>query len=72
MIDNGRRAHLVIPGVFDGMAGVQGNKAAFAPNRGGGSPRHVRTGTLDGKPALLNTTKDEFGPFWTTQFQVFE
>jgi hypothetical protein len=70
MINNGRRAHLVIAGVFDGMAGVQGNAVAFAPNRAGGSPGRVKGGILDGEPVLLSTTKDEFGPFWTSHFRV--
>lgn len=71
MINNGRRAHLVIAGVFDGMAGVQGSVVAFAPNRAGGNPGRVKGGVLDGVPVMLDSRKDEDGPFWTAHFRVF-
>lgn len=72
MIDNGTRKHLVIEGVFDGMAGVQGNRLAFRPNCAGKSPRDVRGAILDGEPVrLLSATKDEIGPFWTARFGAF-
>ncbi|WP_066723564.1 hypothetical protein [Sphingomonas pituitosa] len=71
-IDNGYRARLEIAGVFDGIAGVQGNKASFAPNRSTARPESVKGGLLDGKPVLLTTAKDETGPLYTTRFQVIE
>lgn len=69
-IDNGRRARLVVPGVFDGDAGVVGNRATFVPNRYGDRPNTVRGGLLDGAPVLLAITKDENGPFWTARYEV--
>lgn len=69
MIRNGRRARLIIDGVFDGIAGVQGDRIAFAPNRIGTHPARARGGLLDGKPVLLTVTKDASGPFWTARFE---
>lgn len=69
MIDNGYRGHLIIPGVFDGEAGVQGRKVSFKPNRFEKRPHLVRVGALDGKGVILDTTKDEIGPFWTSRFE---
>jgi len=71
-IDNGYRARLEIAGVFEGIAGVQGNRASFAPNRSTARPESVKGGLLDGKPVLLTTTKDETGPLYTARFQVIE
>jgi len=70
VIDNGRQAHLVIAGVFDGTAGVQGNKLSFLPNLAGSQPGQVRGGLLDGQAIRLSTTKDATGPFWTSRFEV--
>lgn len=69
MIDNGKRLPLIIDGVFDGMAGVQGDKLAFLPNRAGKRPNAVKGGILDGKPVLFAATKDAVGPFWTARFK---
>jgi hypothetical protein len=70
MIDNGERLRLVIDGVFDGMAGVQGNQLAFMPNRGKKRPHEAKGAILDGKPIFLRTmTKDTVGPFWTARFE---
>jgi hypothetical protein len=71
-IDNGRRGRLVISGVFEGMAGVQGNNLSFLPNRRGSRPEAVRGATLDGKPIRLASIKDQVGPFWTARFEVIE
>jgi hypothetical protein len=70
MIDNGSRVRLVIAGVFDGIAGRQGNKLAFLPNRAGSRPSAVKGGIMDGVPVRLVTTKDAEGPFWTSRFEV--
>lgn len=72
MINNGERKHLIIAGVFDGQAGVQGDKLAFLPNRTGTNPGSVRGGLLNGEPVLLSATKDPVGPFWTARFKVIE
>ena len=69
MINNGKRAHLVIDGVFDGEAGVQGNQLAFVPNRSGRLPGTAKGGLLDGEPILLSTRKDPNGPFWLATFE---
>lgn len=71
-IENGRRAHLEIAGVFDGTAGVQGARASFLPNRSTARPESVKGGMLDGVPVRLVTTKDESGPFYTARFEVIE
>jgi hypothetical protein len=72
IIKNGRRARFIIDGVFDGMAGVQGNQVAFAPNRAGGSALAAKGALLDGEPVLISVTKDDGGPFFTAQFRSFE
>lgn len=69
IIDNGRRAKLVIAGVIDGMCGVQGNEISFIPNRPGSKPESVKGGMLDGKPVLLRTSKAESGPFYIASFE---
>jgi hypothetical protein len=71
-VDNGRRGHLVIDGVFDGQAGIQGDSLAFRPNRRGASPKRLMGGILDGEPVLLTASKDEFGPFWSARFEVIK
>lgn len=71
-IDNGRRARLEIAGVFEGEAGVQGNRVSFLPNRTTARPESVRGGMLDGQPVKLVTTKDLAGPFYTARFEAFE
>lgn len=71
MIISGRRADLVIEGVFDGKAGVQGNQLAFVPNRGGANPASVKGGTLDGSPIRLVSRRDASGLFWTARFEDF-
>lgn len=68
-VDNGRRVRLIIPGVFDGWAGVQGNKASFIPNRLGSRPEAIKGGMLDGQPVLLWTTKEEGGRIYTARFE---
>lgn len=69
MSDEGRLAHLVIDGVHDGVCGVQGDKLAFRRNKREKRPESVKGGLLDGKPVLLETTKDPVGPFWTARFR---
>lgn len=71
-IDNGRRARLEIAGVFEGEAGVQGNRVSFLPNRSTARPESVKGGMLDGKPVKLVTTKEATGPFYTSRFEAFE
>jgi len=71
MIDNGRRAHLVIEGVFDGPAGLQGGLLAFVPNLTDARPDAVHGGLLDGMPIRLTASKDPVGPFWTARYEVF-
>ena len=68
-IEKGRRAQLIIAGVFDGEAGVAGNLLSFAPNQAGQRADLARGGLLDGTPVALRITKDEAGPFWTAQFR---
>lgn len=70
IIDNGRRGRLIIDKVFDGWAGVQGNRVSFLPAPGAARPNTVKGGMLDGRPVLLTTTKDALGPFWTARFTV--
>lgn len=69
MIKNGKKKRLVIEGVFDGMAGVQGNTLAFVPNRKGNRPEAVRGGVLDGEPVMLSITKDTTGPLYRARFR---
>ncbi|KTF70701.1 hypothetical protein ACNFJ7_02195 [Sphingomonas sp. HT-1] len=71
-IDNGRRAQLEIAGVFSGVAGVQGNRVSFLPNRSTARPESVKGGMLGGQPVRLTTTKDPSGPFYTARFEVIE
>lgn len=70
MIDNGRRAHLVIAGVFDGMAGVVGDRLAFVPNRFDRHPDAAHGGLLDGAPVRLAPVKDMTGNHWCSRFEV--
>lgn len=71
-IENGSRARLEIAGVFDGIAGVQGNRASFLPNRTTARPESVKGGMLDGKPVRLSTTREQEGPFYVARFEVIE
>ncbi len=71
-VDNGSRVRLEIAGVFDGIAGVQGNRATFVPNRSSARPETVKGGLLDGKPVLLTTTREADGPMYIARFQVIE
>ena len=71
-VDNGRRVRLEIAGVFEGIAGVQGNRATFVPNRSSARPEAVKGGLLDGKPVLLTTAKEADGPMYVARFQVIE
>jgi len=72
MIDNGRRAALVIDGVFDGQAGVQGTQLAFIPNRLKKRPGAVRGAVLDGVPVFLSAQRDTGGGLWTAHYEVIE
>lgn len=69
MINNGKRKHLVIVGVFDGMAGVQGSTLAFVPNMKGNRPESIKGGVLDGEPVMLTITKDAAGPLYRARFK---
>jgi hypothetical protein len=71
-VDNGRRERLEISGVFEGIAGVQGNHVSFVPNRSTAEPEAVKGGILGGKPVLLTTAKDPIGPLYTARFTVVE
>ena len=66
-IDNGEWRHLVIDGVFDGMAGLSRGMLAFVP-RGGRKPEEARAGTLDGEPVRLTITRDGEGPAYLATF----
>jgi hypothetical protein len=70
VIDNGRRSRLIIAGVFDGMAGVVGNRLAFMPNQFDRRPDLARGGLLDGQPIRITPQKDAEGPFWSSRFEV--
>ena len=73
IIDNGRRARLIIAGVFDGMAGVSRGLVAFIPNRAGNKPEMARGAILDGDPVRLSDVqKAEGGPAYTARYQVIE
>lgn len=69
-IDNGSRMHLVIDGVFDGMAGVQGRFLSFAPNRFGKRADQAFGGILNGLPVRLAPKKDPAGPLWTSTWEA--
>ena len=71
-VDNGRRVRLEIAGVFEGLAGVQGNRASFVPNRSSARPESVKGGILDGQNVRLVTTRDGDGPVYIARFQVME
>lgn len=71
-IENGSRARLEIAGVFEGWAGVQGNRVSFLPNRTAARPESVKGGMLDGKPVLLATAREGSGPFYVARFEVIE
>ncbi|WP_313534390.1 hypothetical protein [Sphingomonas sp.] len=71
-IENGSRVQLEIAGVFDGIAGLQGNKVSFLPNRTTARPESVKGGMLGGKPVLLTTTKEGEGPYYVARFEVIE
>jgi hypothetical protein len=66
-IDNGRQRHLVIPGVFEGLAGESDGVLAVIPNRKGKRARYARAGELDGAAVTL-TFVGENGPFATYRF----
>jgi hypothetical protein len=66
IVDNGSRARLVVPGVFDGIAGVMGSELAFIPT-GAMKADGVRVGLLDGKPVSLNIRRGE-GGFYIAQW----
>jgi hypothetical protein len=70
VIDNGRRGRLIIAGVFDGIAGVVGNRLAFVPNRFDRRPDLARGGVLDDQPIMIAPQKDPEGPFWSSRFEV--
>lgn len=70
MIDNGRRARLVIEGVFDGLAGVSGDSIAFVPNRAARRPADARGALLDGKPIRIAPRRDITASFWCSRFEV--
>lgn len=66
-IDNGRQRRLLIPGVFEGMAGESEGLLALIPNRKGKRPRYARGGELDGEAVTL-TFVSENGPFATYRY----
>ncbi|TXI87768.1 MAG: hypothetical protein E6Q40_04535 [Cupriavidus sp.] len=70
MIDNGRRASLIIEGVFDGIAGVSGDTLAFVPNLIARRPADARGALLDGRPIRIAPRKDITGAFWCSRFEV--
>ena len=70
MIDNGRRAHLIIAGVFDGLAGVVGDQLAFVPNRFDRRPDLAHGGVLDGRPVRIAPRRDLTGGHWSSRFEV--
>lgn len=73
IVDNGRRARLIIAGIFDGMAGVSRGQVAFVPNRAGAKPEMARGGILDGDPVRLSDVqKAAAGPSYTARYQVIE
>jgi hypothetical protein len=69
MINNGERARLVIDGVFEGEAGLQGNQLAFLQNRTGKNPATARGALLNGEPVLIRTQRDPDGPFWLATYE---
>jgi hypothetical protein len=56
LIDNGRRAPLVIPGLFAGIAGMSRGQVAFAPQPGV-KPLATYAATLDGQPVVLTNVQ---------------
>lgn len=67
-IDNGRRARLIIEGVFDGDAGLSRGLLAFRPNRSTAKPDLARGATLDGEPILIAPRLDQASGYWLTSF----
>ena len=67
-IDNGRRRHLAIHGLFEGEAGESRGVLAFIPNRRGKRPAFARAGELDGLPVSL-TFIGESGPFVSYRYE---
>lgn len=68
MIDNGIQQTLVIPGVFDGLAGVQGNRVAFLPRNAGRRIAATERAMLGEQFVILTlvsrpTARDPFASF---------
>ena len=72
MISNGKRLPLTIDGVYDGMAGVQGNQLAFMPNRTDRRAGSVAGAVLDGLPVILTRQRDTGSGLWVAGFEVVQ
>lgn len=66
-IDNGRQRRLIVPGVFDGIAGESEGLLAFIPDRNGKPARYARLGTLDGEQVALSYVAEN-KPFVTFRY----
>jgi hypothetical protein len=70
-IDNGRQLQVVIPGVFEGLAGESDGVLALIPNRKGKRGRYAREGEVEGQPVRL-TFVAERPPFVTYRWGPVE
>lgn len=68
-IDNGEWRHLVIAGVFDGLAGLSRGVLAFIPTQPNRKVESARAGTLDGEPVRLTIERDGDGPVYLAKFE---
>jgi hypothetical protein len=71
LIDNGRKVHLVVPGVFEGIAGESDGAVAFKPNMKVRRARQARDGELHGAPVRLIYVGEAAG-YVTFRYEALE
>jgi hypothetical protein len=72
IVDNGERQRLIIPGVFDGLAGVARGRVAFVPNQDRIEPGKAKVGVLNDEAVRLSPRREPVGPFWTSTYEVMK